>query len=179
MKKVLTFGASNSVNSINKKLAVYTANQLSDVTIDVLDLNDFVMPIFGVDLEQKEGIPALAHAFLSRIAQSDGLIISFAEHNGAYSTAFKNIFDWVSRIRGDLWSNKPMLAMATSPGQRGGATVLKIAMDRFQFMGGNIVASFSLPSFNDNFDVGKGILDEKLKNLHHAELEKFALALVP
>ena len=63
----------------------------------------------------------------------------------------KNLFDWMSRIDGKLWSNKPMLLMATSPGARGGATGLEIAQGRFGYMGGNIVGSFSLPSFGDNF----------------------------
>ena len=61
----------------------------------------------------------------------------------------------MSRIDGKLWSDKPMLLMATSPGARGGATVLEIAKGRFPYMGGNIVADFSLPSFDDNFSGGK------------------------
>ena len=87
--------------------------------------------------------------------------MSLAEHNGAYATVFKNIFDWMSRIDGKLWSDKPMLLMATSPGARGGATVLEIAKGRIPYMGGNIVADFSLPSFYENFSEGT-ITNEEL-----------------
>jgi NAD(P)H-dependent FMN reductase len=177
MKKILAFGASNSIHSINKKLAVYAVNCLEDVIIDLIDLNDFEMPVYGVDKELNAGIPALARAFLAKIKDADGIIISFAEHNGAYTTAFKNIFDWVSRIEGGLWSGKPMLAMATSPGKRGGSKVLEIATDRFRFMGGNIVATFSLPSFHENFDPQKGILDEDLKKEFELSLLAFKTAL--
>ena len=52
--------------------------------------------------------------------------------------------------------------MATSPGGRGGATVLEIAKGRFPYMGGNIVATFSLPNFNDNFSEA-GIKDQALQ----------------
>ena len=67
----------------------------------------------------------------------------------------------MSRIDGKLWSNVPMLIMATSPGGRGGATVLEIAKGRFPYMGGNIVADFSLPSFGQNFSED-GVIDTAL-----------------
>jgi hypothetical protein len=69
-----------------------------------------------------------------------------------------------------------MLLMATSPGARGGATVLDIANGRFQFMGGNIVATFSLPSFNDNFSEGK-ISNKDLNDVLLIEADKLNQAL--
>ena len=45
MKKIIAFGASSSTNSINKKLAIYAANQISNSKVIVLDLNDFEMGI--------------------------------------------------------------------------------------------------------------------------------------
>ena len=56
-----------------------------------------------------------------------------------------------------------MLLLATSPGARGGSSVLDIATKRFPFQGGIVKGSFSLPSFNDNFDTEKGITNEELK----------------
>ena len=53
--------------------------------------------------------------------------------------------------------------MATSPGVRGGSSVLEIANKRFPFQGAIVKGSFSLPSFNDNFDAEKGITNEDLK----------------
>jgi NAD(P)H-dependent FMN reductase len=163
MKKIIAFAGSNSKKSINKQLAVYAANKVNDVVVTVLDLNDFELPLYGIDYEIEYGIPENAHQFLAEIKSSDGIIISLAEHNGAYSTVFKNLFDWMSRIDGKLWSNKPMLLMATSPGGRGGATVLEIAKGRFPHMDGNIIADFSLPSFGQNFSEDK-IVDTSLNN---------------
>jgi NAD(P)H-dependent FMN reductase len=166
MKKVIALGGSNSKKSINKLLATYTANKLNNVEVKVLDLNDYKMPIYGFDFEDAHGIPKEAHDLLNEIKESDGIVLSLAEHNGTYTTAFKNAFDWMSRIEGKLWSNRPMLLMSTSPGERGGATALEIAKGRFSFMGGNIIADMSFPSFFENFIDGKVVgkkLNEKLE----------------
>ena len=167
MKSIIALAGSNSKQSINKQLATYASSLVSGVEVTILDLNDFEMPLYGIDLENEHGIPDKAQVFLDHIRSSDGIVLSLAEHNGAYATAFKNVFDWVSRIDGKLWSEKPMLIMATSPGGRGGATVLDIAKERFKYMGGHIVADFSLPSFNDNFAEGtitNSELNDALKN---------------
>ncbi|TYA71796.1 NADPH-dependent FMN reductase [Seonamhaeicola marinus] len=155
MKKVIAFAGTNSKTSINKQLAVYAASLIENAEVSVLDLNDYELPLYGIDYEVEHGIPDNAHSFLNQIKDADGIVLSLAEHNGAYATVFKNIFDWMSRIDGKLWGEKPMLLMATSPGGRGGATVLEIAKGRFPYMGGNIVTDFSLPSFGDNFSEGK------------------------
>ncbi|WP_452600217.1 NADPH-dependent FMN reductase [Pontimicrobium sp. MEBiC01747] len=176
MKKIITFAGSNSKQSINKQLAEYTANQIKDVNVEVLDLNDYELPIYSIDYEMQHGIPDNAKVFLDKIKSSDGIVLSLAEHNGAYASVFKNIFDWMSRIDGKLWNNIPMLLMATSPGGRGGATVLDIAKGRFPYMGGNIIADFSLPSFNDNFSEN-GILDKNLNEDLIVKIEKFKKAI--
>lgn len=163
-KKIIAFGASSSKTSINKQLAVYTANQFENATVEVLDLNDYEMPIFSVDKESATGIPQLGHDFYAKLGIADLIIISFAEHNGAYSAAFKNIFDWISRINSKTFQEKPMLLLSTSPGPRGGATVLEIAKNRFPFQGGVVKGAFSLPSFSANFDSEKGIINIELKN---------------
>lgn len=176
MKKIIAFAGSNSKMSINKKLAAYAAKQINNIEVSVLDLNDFELPVYGFDLENESGIPVNAHKFLDEIKNSDGIILSLAEHNGAYSTAFKNIFDWMSRIDGKLWNNKPMLLMATSPGGRGGSSVLEIAKNRFPYMGGNVVSDFSLPFFNKYF-TNEGIDDEDLRAQLTEAIEIFTNAL--
>nr|WP_315187265.1 NAD(P)H-dependent oxidoreductase [uncultured Flavobacterium sp.] len=167
--KIIAFGASPSKNSINKKLATYAASLFENAEVEVLDLNDFQMPIFSVDIEVTIGQHPFAKAFLDKIAGADILVVSMAENNANYSAAFKNVFDWCSRIGAKVFQDKPMLLMATSPGARGGASVLEIAKNAFPRYGAIIKATFSLPSFNDNFDVEKGRisnpdLDKQLKD---------------
>lgn len=167
--KIIAFGASPSEKSINKKLATYAAGLFGNIEVEVLDLNDFQMPLFSVDIEAKIGQHELAKTFLAKIGSADFLVISLAENNGNFSAAFKNIFDWCSRIQKEVFQQKPMLLMATSPGQRGGASVLEIAESAFPRYGGNIKATFSLPSFGLNFDVE----NNEISNLElRAELQK-------
>jgi chromate reductase len=164
MKKIIAFGASSSKKSINKQLATYAAGQFKNASVEVLDLNDYEMPVYSMDKEEANGIPQLATDFYNKLGTADLLVISFAEHNGAYSAAFKNIFDWTSRIDAKTFQEKQTLLMATSPGPRGGSTVLEIAKNRFPFQGAVLKGSFSLPSFNDNFDEKDGITNEDLNN---------------
>ena len=163
-KKIIAFGASSSKQSINKQLATFAANQFQNVSVEILDLNDYEMPIFSVDKEKENGIHPLAQEFYSKLGSADLIIISFAEHNGNYSSAFKNILDWTSRINAKPFQEKPMLLLATSPGARGGSSVLEIASKRFPFQGGIVKGSFSLPSFYENFDVINGIIHPEYKN---------------
>jgi len=164
MKKIIAFGASPSKTSINKQLATYAANQFKDVEVEILDLNDYEMPIFSTDKETHNGIPQLAHDFYSKLGTADLIVISFAEHNGAYSAAFKNIFDWTSRINAKTFQEKQTLLLSTSPGPRGGSSVLEIAKNRFPFQGAMVKGSFSLPSFYENFDTVNGIINDEYKN---------------
>ena len=177
MKKIIAFAGSNSKNSINKQLATYAASQVANTETMVLDLNDFELPVYGIDLENEIGIPDHAHQFLKLIKEADGIVLSLAEHNGAYATVFKNLFDWMSRIDGKLWSDVPMFLMATSPGARGGATVLDIATGRFPYMGGNIKSVFSLPSFNDNF-TKDGITDPALNKAFKEAVSNFENSII-
>lgn len=164
MKKIIAFGASSSKTSINKKLATYVAHQFENASVEVLDLNDYEMPIFSTDREAETGIPQLAQDFYNQLGTADLIVISFAEHNGTYTAAFKNIFDWTSRINASTFQDKPTLLLATSPGPRGGSTALEIAKGRFPFQGAVVKGSFSLPSFYENFDVSNGIINDTYKN---------------
>ena len=176
-RKVVAFAASSSIESINKKLVAYAAGLLTDCEVQILDLNDFEMPIYSIDKERENGIPQLAHDFKAHLLEADAIVISFAEHNGAYSAAFKNIFDWISRIDKDVWGNKPMFILATSPGGRGAKTVLEIAVNKLKFMNKNTIAHFSLPGFKQNFSEADGILDDDLKKKFEEQLNIFSEAL--
>ena len=117
MKKIIAFAGSNSKKSINKDLVTYASSLLDNVEVEVLDLNNFPLPIYGIDEETENGIPNKASEFLKKIQSADGIILSLAEHNGNFASVFKNIYDWSSRIEKEVWNNTPMLLMATSPGQ--------------------------------------------------------------
>ncbi len=160
--KILSFGASTSSKSINRQLARFGADQVPGAQITDLDLRSFSVPIYSSDEEDANGIPADAQRFFDVIREHDALIVSLAEHNGSYAAAFKNLFDWATRIDQKIWAGKPMVLLATSPGGRGGATVLEAAKVTFPHLGADVRGSFSLPSFYDHFEPGVGIKDAAL-----------------
>ncbi|XOV69942.1 MAG: NADPH-dependent FMN reductase [Verrucomicrobiota bacterium] len=160
--KILAFGASTSSESINRQLANFAANQIQNAQVTDLDLRSLSLPLYSSDEEQANGIPDDARRLFELIGDHDAVVISLAEHNGSYAAAFKNLYDWASRVEQKLWQGKPMLLLSTSPGPRGGATVMEAAKATFPRMGADLRASFSLPSFYDNFDVNQGVLNADL-----------------
>ena len=164
---ILAFAGSNSSWSINKDLVSYAASHFE--SSEILDLNDYETAIFSKDREKESGIPDKVKAFSDQIKAADAIVMSLAEYNGAYTSAFKNLFDWLSRISGrSVFMDKPILLMAASTGKRGGKSVLEIAEKRFPFNGGKVLATYSFPNFNDNFDTSTGKitnedLDQQLK----------------
>ena len=155
------FAASNSSTSINRQLVNYAASLIEDAEIETLDIHDFEMPLYRADRETEDGISQLARDFLARIAAVDALLISIAEHNGAYSAAFKNLFDWCSRIGRDVWQGKPMVLLSTSPGPGGGMRALSIAASAAPHFGGEVVGTLSVPRFSEAFDVDAGCLKDE------------------
>jgi len=178
--KLIAFAGSSSKTSINKMLVTYVSSLFSDMENEVLDLNDFEAPLYSADREDEIGIPEVIKSFAGKISEADFILVSLAEHNGTYSAAFKNLYDWVSRIPDrKVFDDTPLFLMATSPGGRGGTVVLEAAESRFPGDGAKLMATFSLPMFYESFSLGAGIihnekaieLADRVKELQ-AELNK-------
>lgn len=156
--RIMTLGASNSRRSINAELARHAGELLVEIAapleveLDDLDLNDYEMPIYGEDREAANGIPVQAQAFLDRVANADAIVVSFAEHNGTFSVAFKNVLDWASRVTKRIWQDTPIVVLATSPGPGGARSVLNQAVTSTPFFGGDLRGHLSVPSFHDVWD---------------------------
>ncbi len=110
------------------------------------------MPIYSADREDESGIPQLARDFLAKITACDALIISFAEHNGSYSAAYKNILTGALAFDMKVYQNKPMVLLSTSPGAGGAASVLNQAKTSMPYFAGEVKASLSIPNFQSCFD---------------------------
>ncbi|NPE47984.1 NADPH-dependent FMN reductase [Sphingobacterium prati] len=170
--KIFAFAGSNSSTSINRQLVEFVLKSFDEHEINLIDLNDYNMPIFSVDLE-KNGFPNEAYRFLNNIAESDIIICSLAENNRSYSVAFKNVFDWASRINVKVFQDKPMLLMTTSPGGYGGGNVMAEAQKFFPQFGAIIKETFSLPKFYENFDLNNGVINPELLTSLNEKINNF------
>ena len=161
--KVLVIPASNSRNGLNRQIIGYASRLIEeglvpDAEVEFLDLNDYEMPIYSVERQEESGIPELAQRFFDQIGAADAVVVSFAEHNGSYSVAWKNVHDWASRIDMGIYQGKKVAMFATSPGGRGGMGVLGLAASTAPFFGADLVGSLSIPSFAENFASDQGQL---------------------
>lgn len=86
---------------------------------------DLRLPLYDGDLEEAEGIPAGVQRLADRIAAADAVVIACPEYNKAPPGVVKNALDWVSRVKGNPWKDKPV-AIVSAAGGRGGG-------DRSQF----------------------------------------------
>ena len=164
--KILAFAGSTSSTSINRELVKFVLQSFPEDEINLIDLNDFEMPLFSVDREKK-GFPEQAHQFLAEIAASDTIICSMAEHNRNFTAAFKNLFDWCSRINVKVFQDKKMFVMSTSPGGFGGGNAMALSQKNFPAFGAEIIENFSLPKFYENFDLENGVINpDILKELN-------------
>lgn len=170
---ILAFAGSNSSNSINFKLVKFTAGLAEGSKVQLLNMANYPFPMYSQDYENEKGFSNSLVELRDDIKNSDGLIISVNEHNGNPSSYFKNLFDWLSRLDRNFLEGKKVLLMGTSPGGRGAIGSLGIVekfMTRFK---AEVVATFSLPSFFENFDHSQGITNTELAAKHQEALEKF------
>lgn len=154
--KILAFSASNSSASINAALVHYALGRLSEISAntisDTLNLNDFEMPLYSIDCEAQNGVPQSALNFFKEIGDADAVLVSFAEHNGCVSVAWKNIFDWMSRIDMKVWQGKPLGLLAATPGPRAGAGVLTQQVALAPHFGADVRGHLGIGNWRESYD---------------------------
>jgi len=129
MTKILFFAGSNGSHSINAKLALEAkriADEHGGVTTTYTELEDYPMPLYCSDLEERIGIPEHAKTLKAMFMEHDGVFIASPEYNSSFTPLLKNTIDWISRVRDDgepmlpAFKDKVYAIGATSPGAMGG-----------------------------------------------------------
>ncbi|MBS1639907.1 MAG: NAD(P)H-dependent oxidoreductase [Bacteroidetes bacterium] len=155
--KILAFAGSNNPQSINQQLAAYATGLLSEHGSTLINLRDYPMPLFSVEILGKEGVPENSILLFDEIQKYDAFIISIAENNRSVTAVFKNTIDWLSKsvktnnpADTNVFRDKPVLLLSTSPGSVGASVALENATGTITQLGGNVVDKFSLPIFYQN-----------------------------
>lgn len=173
MSTILAFAGSNSSTSINFKLVKYTASLATDHKVQLLNMANLPFPMYSEDYEKENGFSNSLVEIKNDIQDADGVIISINEHNSNPSAYFKNFLDWLSRLDKRFLEDKKVLLMSTSPGGRGGIGALEAIKNVLPRFGATSVISFSLPSFYQNFEEGKGIIEPELSIAHQKAVADF------
>lgn len=173
MSLILAFAGSNSSVSINFKLVNFTTSLIQSHQVQLLNLSNYRFPMYSFDEEKNNGYDATLLTLKMDILNSDGLVLAVNEHNSLPSAYFKNMIDWLSRLDKNFLLHKKIFLIATSGGKRGAMSALEVVKNLLPRFGGEIVATFSLPSFEENFDETKGIINKELAEKHQDALELF------
>jgi chromate reductase len=81
---------------------------------------DLRLPLFDEDLEIAEGFPTGVVTLHAQIKAADAIVIATPEYNKALPGVLKNALDWVSRVPGGAWRDKPVAIMSAADGRAGG-----------------------------------------------------------
>ena len=177
MGYVLAFAGSNSSTSINYKLVKFTSSLINGHEVRLRDMANSPFPMYSEDIEKDSGFSNSLVEFKNEIRNAKGLIISVNEHNSYPSAYFKNVIDWLSRLDAQFLVNKKILLMATSNGGRGAIGALEVAEKMLTRFKGEVVETFSLPKYDENFDEEKGITNADLAKIHAEKVASFVKSI--
>ncbi len=151
MKKILAFSTSNNINSINSQLVDFAVSHIVGQEVKTIRLAEYELPIFSQDLQKERGFSVNLQLLMNKIKEADALIISVNEHNKMISAFFKNSIDWLSTLDPMFLENKKILLMSTSNHPEGASAAFEYTKDILPSFGGEILESFSIPSFSENY----------------------------
>lgn len=174
--KILAFAGSLRKDSYNKKILKIAIEgaRLSGAIVKEIDLNDYPLPIYNQDDEDKEGLPKNAIELKKLMREHQGLLIASPEYNSSISGVLKNAIDWMSRKETpeepmlDVFNGKMAALISASPSWMGGLRGLAILRTLLNNI--NVVVlseQVILPMAHESFDEKDG-----LKDLHKAETLK-------
>ncbi len=125
--KILAFAGSARRDSLNKKLARVAADAARGAGAEVtfMDLEDYPMPLYHGDLEERAGLPENCRRLKQLFAQHDALLLVSPENNASVTALMKTTLDWLSRQDGEQggllpYRGKVAALLAASPGGFGG-----------------------------------------------------------
>lgn len=117
---------------------------------------DIALPLYDGDLEESDGIPEPVQRLADAIAGAEAVAISCPEYNQSMSGVLKNALDWVSRVEGNPWRDKPVAIMAAAAGRAGGARsnyILRLALNPFRprlLTGPEVLVAASRKAFDES-----------------------------
>ena len=186
--RILAFAGSTRKDSFNKKLVKIASlgakEEGADITI--VDLQDFQMPLYDQDLEQRDGLPINARKFKSLLLMHQGFLISSPEYNSSITGILKNTIDWASRQEsGEIplacFKDKVAAIMSASPGGYGGLRGLVHLRAILGNIGTVVIPDqIAVAKAHEAFDPDGALKDKKQEGqvkMIGAKLTKFVLKL--
>jgi chromate reductase len=164
--------------STNRLLLAEARRAFGDATYSEADLR---LPLFDEDLEIAEGFPPGVLTLHAQVKAADAIVIATPEYNKALPGVLKNALDWVSRVPGAAWRDKPVAILSAADGRAGGERSqysLRLCLTPFRprlISGPEVLVAQSRSAF----DADGRLIDERyrkslneLMNILRAEAER-------
>lgn len=116
---LLLISGSLRKGSYNRMLLAEAARAFGEAEIVEADL---ALPLYDGDLEEAEGVPEKVQNLAAQIKAADAIVIGAPEYNKGITGVLKNALDWVSRVPGGAFRDKPTVVISASAGRTGGET---------------------------------------------------------
>ena len=174
--RYLVFSASLRDDSLNSRLARLAAETIEAKggEVDFASMSDFDSPSYDADVQDGQGFPPGAEAFLERLERSDAFAISSPEYNASMPGVLKNAVDWVSRYRPQPFNERHALLLSASPSMAGGNRGLWALRVPFEHLGARLYPDmFSLARAHHAFAEDGHIANEQLQARFETNIANF------
>lgn len=169
--KIIAFGTSNRAQSINKIFvsSVSKYYKEADDSIEILDLQDYHVELYSSSHSSSQNIPNAVKAFAAKIDEADFILLSISEDRAAYN----NLIAWLGCIPNrSAYNNKPIFLLTTSLAADNAQDFLAAEETAINLSDGQVLATFALPDFTNNFEEGKGVTSILYRSQLEAKVRK-------
>jgi chromate reductase, NAD(P)H dehydrogenase (quinone) len=175
--RVLAFSGSSRRESLNRKFLseAVDAARAEGCEVNLVNLDDFSLPLYNGDLEDRDGMPEGATKLVALVAGCHALLVASPEYNSMITPLLKNTIDWCSRADVNPFEGKVAAVISASPGIHGGARSLQMAQQLLLKLGCHVVpGQCILPHAEKAFDAQGRLTEERAHKAVRAMAEKLA-----
>ena len=139
--RILAFAGSARRESLNRKFLAFAVQAAGEAGCEVtlLDLNEYSLPLYHGDLEDREGLPQNAAKLIALVTGHDALLVASPEYNSMMTPLLKNTIDWCSRGDSNPFEGKAAAVISASPGPFGGVRSMNQAQQLLLKLGCRVV----------------------------------------
>jgi chromate reductase, NAD(P)H dehydrogenase (quinone) len=150
--KIIAFAGSNRKNSFNVNALkfVILGARAAGADVTLLNLADYVLPLYDADWHTAHGVPAPLLALHPQLVAADALLVASPEYNASITPLLKNTIDWLSQsVNGaagnSAFVNKPVGLIGASQGAMGGVRALPHVATIFSNLGAIVLPVIAVP----------------------------------
>jgi chromate reductase len=174
---LLLISGSLRKGSYNRMLLAEAARAFGEAELVEADL---ALPLYDGDLEAADGVPEKVQTLAAQIKAADAVVIGAPEYNKGITGVLKNALDWVSRVPGGAFKDKPTVVISASAGRTGGETAQFMTLSCLTQLQARLIPGTAvlIAGAQDAFDDAGRLKDETSRKLLAARMERLRAEVV-